>query len=1026
MVKSFIYSLFAIFFIFLLIIPLSNESLYLPLAPPFNDAQVFYYTRGSGTFSYMYDKNRGVMKGVCSATKNIGSLLDEADLTLTFKGSIIASFNGTIERLFVKYTLKGKLYVKSICLPNTFSASAEIGVYVDFLNSRIVLASKTISLYYSGEDQYVFNDVSNLVSQDLNLRVYRGEKIDFTVTMHISSVATGALEDYSYSSADFSSGDYGLRITMYIGYLEDSYIYGSITPSKAYVGDSVEISGYLVDSRMCGIPNSNLLLYLDSDLVASIYTDNNGYFHFQYIVPTTIVPGEKTFKVVFEGDSNHLPSSQEFKLTIPSFTLHASYSALKIPLGSVRGVDVYVDDIYDYDLPVEIKIYNLPSWLSYGIVGNTSSIPPFNFHIYFTAYDVGECDVEILAIGYDNQTKKVILNIESYIQPTYLISVNPYLNEVIQGSSVTYNVTLTPLNGYNGIVTLYLEANGLNCSSQFSLNPVSLYSYEKQLTLILQTFTSTNEGFYDLVVKGVDGNGLTVYSNTFKLHVKRRPYFEISVYPTYSSIFSGEDASFYVNLTSFNGFDDFISLEISSEMNTLDIFRYNFSENPVYLSPSNFTKIVKLCISSSENVYGIFNFTINAYSTSHNDTCKFSLEIKQSASIELYYVNWINNSWHRENTFMPYEAVGIIVRYTPFEKLNVMLPKPIFGEFNSSSINISTDESGLSKFIVFINGLQCPLGSYKIYLLDTSNKVVGSSQIRVDGIRALYRVYNDYNYSRIFFYLKWCCSNESVRFRGGNIEIVLDSSINIPKHSLINDSGVAILDLPHTAFNDSLIFHVYYAYSPFKVKFTNSSFLSIVIPYKCIFYDFRIFSFNNFNLNLNIKFYYSNGDSAILKLLLIVYNDTSIAELNYTTDDNGFVTINFSFSPFKNIMFKLLCRDTSDRWISRVYEPFNLCWDENIGVLAYVDVKNEYATFTFIPTSRFMNFNCTFYVMFFDESDSLFYSCTTFIHLRHGSITHFPIHLLKKVHRIFFAVFVNDYEIFEGSWVNGDFSWKTS
>lgn len=1025
MVKRFLSFLILVFSILMISIPFSNESLYYPLAPPFNEVQVFYYTRGSGTFSYMYDKNRGVMKGVCTAVKNVGSILDEADLTLIFKGYLTTSFSGIIERLFVKYTLKGKLYVKSVCLPNTFSASAEVGVYVDLMGSRVILASKIIELYYSGEDQYVFNDISKTVSKELNLRVCKGEVIEFTVTMHISSVATGALEDYSYALADFSSGDYGLRITLYIGYLEDSYIYASINPSKAYIGDSVKISGYLVDSNGRGIQNSNLLLYLDSNYISSTRTDSNGYFYFQYIVPMDIVPGENIFKVVFEGDNGHLPSSQEFKLIIPSFSLHASYYSIRMPLGSVRGVDIYVNDIYGYNLPVEVKIGDLPDWINYGIVGDTLSIPPFHFHIYFTVYDVGECNVEILAVGSDGQIKKIFLNIESYLQPTYSISVTPYVNEVFQGFSAVYTVILTPLNGYNGLINLFLEVNGLNCSSCFSLNPVPLYSYERQIALTIQVSPFVDVGSYDLIVKGVDSNGLIVYSNPFKLNVKKGPYFKVSVYPTFSSIFSGEIAIFYVNLTSFNGFNDYISLEVLCDINISESFRFVFSENPINLSPLNLTKIVELYISPSSDVYGVFNFTIYAYSSSHQDSCSFSLEVKRSASIELYYVNWLRNTWHRENVFIPYEAVGIMVSYEPFKNLTMMLPEHIFGEFNSSVVRLFTDENGKCRFIIFLNGLQCPTGFYEISLLDDSGKVICRSHIRIDSFNAFYHVYNDYNYSKIFFYLKWSHNNESVRFRGGNIEFILKSNIPILNRCLINDSGIAIFNVPPIISDSPLIFHVYYAFSPIRVKSTNSSFLSIIVPYRRILYDIFSISFSDFNFNLNLKFYYENNEPAKLMLLLVAYYNDSLVEFNCITDVNGFTSINFSLPPSKRMMFKIFCRDISDRWVSRVNDPSNLYWDENVGVLSYVYVQNGFVNFTFIPTSRFMNFKCTLYAMFYDEFDSLFYSFSTLLFLNHGSINYYTFPLHKKVHRILFYISVHGYEVFEGIWVDGDFSWKT-
>ena len=1010
----------------LLSLPISNCILYYPLAPPFSEFQPFYYTCGTGSFTYSYDKNRGLLKAVCSATKNVGSLLNEADLTLIFKGYLISPFSGVIKKLSIKYTLMGKLYVKSVCLPNTYSAEASIGVYVDFMNYRVTLASKSLTLYYSGEDQYVFNDQYISVYQDLDLSVSKGDRLDFSVTMVVRSIATGALEDYAYSLADFYSGSYGLRITLSIGYFESSYIVGSISASKGYVGDPIYLSGRLINSRGSGISNAKINLYMDSTFISSNYTSSDGSFTFLYIIPNNIQYGLRTLRVVFDGDSSYLPSSKDFNLTIPSFSLSSSYSYIRVPLGSVRGVDIYVGDLYGYELPVQVTIGPVPNWLSYSVVGETAGIPPFQFHMDFTPYDVGDCYIEISAIGSDGQSRNIVLNVESYVAPSYSISVNPTFNSILKGSHVLYNVTLTPINGYSGVVTLGVEGIPQNCSYQFSTNPLAINSYERSVILDVYASPSAVEGVYNLIVRGIDGNGLIVDSNTFKLEVKQGQYFNVSIYPTFISILKGEDALFYVNLTSINGFSGYVSLEVLCDASYLNFFKYNFSRNPVYISVSNPVEIVELHVTPSSNLTGVFNFTLHAFSGSYDDSCTFSIEIRQPASIELYYVNWMYGSWHSEYRFLPYEAMGIIINYQPLKKLTLILPKAVFSEFNNSLIPVSTNEDGLCKLIVYLNGVNSPLGSYEVLLSDDSGRIVGRSRFYVDGLKVYYIVNNDYDYNNILFHLTWSLNNESLRFRGGVLELILNSTYGYFKSSPIDDFGNAKFSVPPINFDDSLEFFVYYANSPFIIRSTNSSSSYIVVPFKRIQCDILKFVAKDFSFNINLKFHYSNGDPAHVELLLIVHcNDTVITKLNCTTDEEGGASITFRMPFCRSFVIKLLCRDISNAWVSRLDEFCDLCWSESIGVLSYVNVDGGFVNFTLTSKSSFMDFNCTLNMLFYDEFDELFYSSSTTMTLTHGTIESYPLSLPRRVHKIMFSIYAFGHEVFEGLWVNGDYSWKT-
>ncbi|MEM2136390.1 MAG: carboxypeptidase-like regulatory domain-containing protein [Candidatus Methanomethylicia archaeon] len=1005
----------------LLITPCSICQLYYPLAPPFNEFQYLCHSRGTGYYSYSYDIYRGMLKGYCTSTKNIGSLLDEADLTLFLNGVFSSPFNGFIKSLRIRYTFKGKLYVKSICLPNTFSAMAEVGLYVDFTNLRVTLTSKTLTLYYSGEDEYIFYDVGKRVFKDVNLKVSKGDLVAFSVILSIRSISTGALEDYAYSLADFMSGDYGLLISLSIEYLEDSYIIGSINASKAYVSDNILIDGYLVNSNGNGIAQSTIKLYIDDNYISSTYTDSNGHFTFSYTIPIDIASGERKFKVLFEGNNYYSSSAKEFTVIIPSFSLSASKYSLRIPVGSIRYIDLYINDLYGYDLPVEINVAAPPDWLDYGLLGNNPSDPPFQLYLYFIARDVGEAEIEISANGPDGQAKRIILHIEGFMEPTYTISVTPEINEVFQSSSIQYSVVITPINGYEGNINLYLEHGGLICSSFFSTNPVMISYYEKTVTLTITVNSSSNVGLYDLIVKGVDNNGLTIYSNPFKLNVKRAPYFKVFVQPNFTSIFNDEWALFHVNVTGYNNFNGMVNLEVLS---TEKYFKYNFSKNPIFISPSTPTDVVKLNVSLITDVNGLFHLTLHAYSDTYEDFYSFTIEVKCRPLIKLHYINWVYGSWHYENKFLPYEAMGIIVKYDPLKNCSLILPQRVFGEFNSSKIDFTTDNNGSRSFIVFLNGLNCPIGLYEILLLDDSNNIIGKSHFHVDGLKLSYSTYNDYSHNDINFYLHWNVDNTPLRFRNRTLEAVLNSSIGVFRGYFIDDYGVIKVKVPPLKFSEDLNYSIYYANSSFKVKSTNSTFLFTIIPFKNILCDLYSFVSKDFNFNLKMRFYYSSGDPAKVEILTLIYYGNVVNTIRSTSDDYGFSSITFNTSFSRNITIKLMFRDVNTAFVSRIGDSCNLVWNEIIGVLCNVNFYDNYVEFALISSSKFMDLSCILYVTFYDNFDNVYYSYSMPVSLIHGSISYIPFPLSKATSKIYFSIFSHGNKLFEGYWVRGEFSWK--
>jgi uncharacterized membrane protein len=97
---------------------------------------------------------------------------------------------------------------------------------------------------------------------------------------------------------------------------------------------------------------------------------------------------------------------------------------------------------------------------------------------------------------------------------SFSISASPSSQTVTRGSSTSYTVTVTPINGFNG--TVALRVRGLPSNSTASFNPGSLTSGTSTMTV--STTTSTPTGNFSLRIRGTSG-GVT-HSITVQLVVQ--------------------------------------------------------------------------------------------------------------------------------------------------------------------------------------------------------------------------------------------------------------------------------------------------------------------------------------------------------------------------------------------------------------------------------------------------------------------------------------------------------------------------
>jgi serine protease AprX len=86
------------------------------------------------------------------------------------------------------------------------------------------------------------------------------------------------------------------------------------------------------------------------------------------------------------------------------------------------------------------------------------------------------------------------------VPANFTLSVSPPSQSIRRGNTATYNVSITPSNGFSGAVTLSLTGQPSGATVTFTANPATTTA-----TLTVRTLSSTSRRTYTLTVAGKSG-----------------------------------------------------------------------------------------------------------------------------------------------------------------------------------------------------------------------------------------------------------------------------------------------------------------------------------------------------------------------------------------------------------------------------------------------------------------------------------------------------------------------------------------
>jgi hypothetical protein len=141
------------------------------------------------------------------------------------------------------------------------------------------------------------------------------------------------------------------------------------------------------------------------------------------------------------------------------------------------------------------------------------------------------------------------------VAPDFTLNASPPSQTVTQGNSASYNMVITPTNGFTSPVTFSVAGLPTGASSSFAPNPATASS-----TLTVTVGSATVAGSYTLTITGTSGS--LTHTKTVTLVVPAAD-FGLSASPSSQAVLQGASTSYNVTINPTNGFSGQVTFSVA-------------------------------------------------------------------------------------------------------------------------------------------------------------------------------------------------------------------------------------------------------------------------------------------------------------------------------------------------------------------------------------------------------------------------------------------------------------------------------
>ncbi|HET9184274.1 MAG TPA: protease pro-enzyme activation domain-containing protein [Candidatus Angelobacter sp.] len=431
------------------------------------------------------------------------------------------------------------------------------------------------------------------------------------------------------------------------------------------------------------------------------------------ITTTTSTP-TGSYPLTITGSDGVLTHTTSINLavTVPDFSLSANPASQTIVNGASASYTATIAPLNSYAGTVSFSVSGLPAGATatfspasvttsgsstLTITTTSGTTPAGNYVLTITASD-----------GTLTHTANVTLSITDFS-----LSATPSSQTTTVGSSASYTVTATALNGFAN--TLTLSVSGLPPFATATLNPTTLPGSGSS-ALTIATTNNTPAAIYNLTVTASDGTNS--HSVPLTLVVDPVGDFTLSVSPTSQTVNQGQNIGYGITVGSSGGFKAIVALSVSGLP----------AGTTATLSPSSVqgSGLVSLSITTSFNTpAGTYTFTITGTSGPLVHTTTGTLVVTAPNSTQDFTISAAPITVKRNSNGSETVTITALNGFSDTVNLTISgLPNLVTASFNPPSVN-----GGGSSTLTFVVDHRAQQGIYPLTVTGTSPTLVHSTNV---------------------------------------------------------------------------------------------------------------------------------------------------------------------------------------------------------------------------------------------------------------------------------------------------------
>ncbi len=331
---------------------------------------------------------------------------------------------------------------------------------------------------------------------------------------------------------------------------------------------------------------------------------------------------EDLYGLSHAGQSANASPITDVWQTGTDFSLSASPASLSITQGNSGSSTITVNPINGFSGTVSLSASGLPAGVTASFSpSSTTSTSTLTLTASSTA-TTGTATVTITGTsGSTTHTTTISLTINATAQPNFSLSASPTSLTITQGSNGSSTITVNPVNGFTGSVSL--SASGLPSGVTASFNPASAATSS---TLTLTAASTATTGTATVTITGTSGSLTHTATISLTVNATAQPNFSLSASPTSLTVKQGSNGTSTITVNPANGFTGSVSLSASGLPSGVTA-----SFNP---ASATSTSTLTLTASSTATT-GTSTVTITGVSGSLSHTATISLTVTSAAATQL-------------------------------------------------------------------------------------------------------------------------------------------------------------------------------------------------------------------------------------------------------------------------------------------------------------------------------------------------------------------------------------------------------